>query len=419
MKKHFFGWWVAFGSFTTLFTVVGMLYYGFPVFYPHLIESFGWSRADTMAGYAISTFVIGPIFGLSAGILIDRYGSKKIMLVGILMTGAALISFSLMQSLTHFYLFYFMHTIGYACAGPVPNQVLISQWFNRLRGRVMGVTYLGIGLGGTAAPLVVHYLVTNYGWRAAFQVLGVVILLIVFPLVLFLVKAKPSEKGLYPDGASEPPASTLSTGPSTDFTLREAIGTRAFWAICIGSFLSIASIGAVIQHLVLYLRDLGFSGENAAQILSILVISSLPGRIVMGYLSDIYPKKYVMLAAYLFVGLSVPLLFIADVFPAAYIFAFIFGFGMGADYMMIPLVTAESFGLSSMGKIMGAIFVTDTLGQALFPYVVGYIFDSTGNYQIAFWLVTAAALAGAVAILFIPGHQGSARVTLPVSEAAS
>lgn len=404
IKKLFYGWWVALGSFATLFTIVGILYYGFPVFYPHLIKEFQWSRAATTAGYAISTLIIGPVFGISAGILIDRYGSKRIMLAGIITAGLALLCFAWMRSLAQFYIFYFLHTIGYACAGPVPNQVLISQWFNRLRGRAMGLAYLGIGIGGTVAPLLAHYLITRSGWREAFRILGAAVLLGLLPLVFVLVKAKPADQGLLPDGSLPKADSAVAAGHARacDFTFQEAFRTRAFWAIASGSFLSIAAIGAIIQHLVLYLRDAGFSGQKASEILSFLLISSIAGRVIMGYLADIFPKKYVMLAAYLCVGSVVPLLFLVNWFPIVYVFAFVFGFGMGADYMMIPLVTAELFGLSSMGKIMGVIFVTDTVGQALFPVLVGHIFDRTGSYQLGFVLSTASALLGAAAVLAIP-----------------
>lgn len=400
-SKVFQGWWVALGSFVTLFTIVGVLYYGFPVFYPYLIDDFHWTRAQTTAGYMISTLVIGPLFGISAGILIDRYGARRIMLLGILFAGTALLSFGFMQSLAQFYIFYFLHTIGYACSGPVPNQVLISHWFDRLRGRVMGLAYLGIGLGGWLAPRLSHYLISTFGWRTAFHTLAGMALLFVFPLVLGVVKSKPAEKGLLPDGRR--PGDPAAAGrEDRSLTFQAAVRRRAFWAIAIGSFLSIASIGAIIQHLVLYLRDAGYTPGEASKVLSFLVLCSIPGRVIMGYLADILPKKYVMLAAYVLVGGAVPLLFRADSVGLIYLFAFIFGFGMGADYMMIPLVTAESFGLASMGKIMGVIFVTDTLGQAIFPFIVGYLFDQTGSYQTGFTMVTVAALLGAAAVLFIP-----------------
>lgn len=416
-NRIFYGWWVGLGSFTTLFTVVGILYYGFPVFYPALIAEFGWDRAEITAGYMISTIVLGPLFGIFAGVLIDRLGSKRIMLAGILSAGIALLSFSFMQSLTHYYLFYFLHTLGYVCAGPVPNQVLISQWFHRLRGRVMGIAYLGLGLGGWVAPRLSNYLISHFGWRTAFQTMGIVALLVLFPLIFILVKSRPSEKGLLPDGAQPGEANPLRTSQSSsrDFTLAEAVRTRAFWAIAVGSVLSIASIGAIIQHLVLYLKDGGYSVEQGARILSFLVLCSIPGRVIMGYLADIFPKKYVMLAAYLCVGAAVPLLLTADSLPMLYLFAFVFGFGMGADYMMIPLVTAQSFGLSSMGKIMGVIFVSDTVGQATFPFLVGSLFRQTGNYQLGFTLVTIAALLGAAAVLFIPRKVVRAAPVLPVA----
>jgi MFS family permease len=176
--------------------------------------------------------------------------------------------------------------------------------------------------------------------------------------------------------------------------------------------MSIGAIGGVIQHLVLYLEDSGFTSLQAAGVPSILAVSSIIGRIVMGWLADRFTKKYVMLAACLCVAGAVPLLYSPNLGTMAYVFAAIFGFGMGADYMMIPLITAECFGLRSLGRIMGVIITTDSLGQAFAPVVVGHIFDVTKSYNWAFVLLTSMAASGALAIAFVrrpSGDRGAGR----------
>ncbi len=402
----FYGWRVAAASFAILFFIIGIVYYSFPVFYAPLIEEFGWTRAQVTAGFAISIIFIGPLFGISTGFLIDRQGPKRMLLVGMILAGIAFIGYGWMHALWVYYMFYGLQTAGYVVAGPIPNQVLISNWFNKFRGRAMSIAYLGAGIGGAVAPIGADYLIERFGWRWAMRAIAAALLLILVPLTLKLVRNRPSEMGLLPDGGpaaqSSVPSEPANQSKIEGFaSLRDVLRTRAFWLIALGSFMSIGAIGGVIQHLVLFLRDNGFNPSAGARVLSILLVSSLAGRIVMGWLADRFPKKYVMLAACLSVACAIPLLYTSDLSRAAYVFAAIFGFGMGADYMMIPLITAECYGLRSLGRIMGILITTDSVGQAFAPVVVGRIYDLTRSYDLGFALLIAMASLGALSIAFV------------------
>ncbi len=391
----FYGWRVAAACFTNLFVVVGIIYYSFPVFYAPLIEEFGWSRAEVTAGFFLSMVVVGPVFGISAGFLIDRYGSKKILLAGLASAGLAFLGFAWMHSLALYYSFYFMQTIGYVSAGPIPNQVLISQWFSRMRGRAMGLAYVGIGIGGAVAPVFAQFLIRHYGWRVAMFTIGAIILVVLIPLTVFLVRNRPADRGLFPDGAAR---ESTPAQQHEAIRLAEAARNPAFWLILIGSAMSIGAVGGVIQHLQLYLRDQRFTPEKAALVASYLLISSIVGRLTMGYLADRFPRKYVMLAASLLVACAIPALYAVGTPGLVYVFAVVFGFGMGADYMLIPLITAECFGLPSLGRLMGVILTSDALSQAFAPVVVSRIYDVNKSYDWGFLVLIAMAAAGALAV---------------------
>ncbi len=394
----FYGWRIAAACFTILFVIVGIIYYSFPVFYPPLIQEFGWSRAQVTAGFFYSILIVGPVFGISAGFLIDRYGTKRILIAGLLAAGGAFLGFAFMRSLQAYYLFYFLQSIGYVSAGPIPNQVLISHWFSRMRGRAMGLAYVGIGVGGAVAPVLADVLIRGFGWRPAMLALGCVIFVVLLPLVVVAIKNKPSDLHLFPDGAQSPGTSTaVSMAASPVVPLRAAMGTRSFWMILVGSSLSIGAVGGIIQHLQLFLRDEGFAPERAARVASFLLISSIAGRLVMGYLADRFDKKHVMILAFVMVGSSIPLLYLVHHPGALYLFAFLFGFGMGGDYMLIPLVTAQCFGVASLGRLMGVILTSDAIGQALAPVLVGHIFDLRRSYDWGFALMAVAALTAAIA----------------------
>lgn len=409
--KLFYGWRVAGACFLNLFAIVGIMYYSFPVFYSPLIQEFGWSRAQVTAGFAVSIVVIGPLFGISAGILIDRFGPKRILLFGLFAAGAAFAGYGFMSSLAVFYLLYFMQTAGYVTAGPIPNQVLISRWFDRWRGRAMALAYVGAGIGGAIAPVLAQFLISNIGWRGAMHAISAGILLVLVPVSWLVIKNHPQDVGGLPDGKIGRPDPAAAPGAKDSLrSLRTVFRTREFWLIMLGSFLSIGAVGGLIQHFVLFLRDRGLGAEKSAGVASFLLVASILGRVVMGWLADRIPKKYVMLIAFSAVAGAVPLLYAGDVTRMAYVFAFVFGFGMGADYMMIPLMTADCFGVRSLGKLMGIIITTDSLGQAFTPVIVGRLFDVHRNYNLGFALVAAMAVAGAITVLFIRPERARARV---------
>ena len=171
------------------FSIVGLALYGLPFFYDFMVRDFGWTRTQVTSGNAYSKLIVGPLFGFMAGWLVDRFGPRRLMLVGIAMAGVALIGLGFISSLAGFYFFYLFNALGYVCGGPLPNQVLLSRWFDRSRGKAMGLAYLGIGIGGAVVPLVAVVLVRNLGWQPALQVLGVLIIAIAMPLAWFVKDA--------------------------------------------------------------------------------------------------------------------------------------------------------------------------------------------------------------------------------------
>src|SRR6187549_2178483 len=181
---------VALTSFVALFSIVGLALYGLPFYYDFMVRDFGWSRMQVTSGNALSKFLIGPIFGFMAGWIVDRFGPRRLMMAGIVMAGAALIGLAHMTSLWMFYAFYMLNALGYVCGGPLPNQVLLSRWFDKARGKAMGFAYLGIGVGGTLVPLLSTRLVAALGWRGALQTLGILIIVLALPFAYF-VREKP------------------------------------------------------------------------------------------------------------------------------------------------------------------------------------------------------------------------------------
>ena len=396
---------VAFTSFLALFAIVGVALYGLPFFYDFMVRDLGWTRREVTSGNAYSKLLIGPLFGFLAGWIVDRFGPKRLMIAGILMAGGALMGLGAVSTLTFFYVFYLFNALGYVCGGPLPNQVLLSRWFDRNRGKAMGFAYLGIGVGGAAVPLVAHALTQAYGWQRALQLLGLLMLVVALPLALFVREAP----GTARDATPHPGRGTTPSAPATATApLGPILRRPAFYLLLIGSMCSIGAVGGTMQNLKLYLSlDLGYAQGEIAPILSLVLAGSLIGRILMGVLADRYAKKHVMLLIYAIVALSIPLLFLADRRMALYGFALAFGIGLGGDYMIIPLMAAELFGVRALGRVMGIVLTADGVAEAVTPMAVATLRDSSGSYRPGFMLLIVLAAVGAAAVAALP-RPGSA-----------
>jgi sugar phosphate permease len=386
-------------AFLALFSIVGFALYGLPFFYDFFVQDLGWTRRQVTSGNAISKVVVGPVFGFLAGAIVDRFGARRLMLAGIVMAGAAVVGLSTITTPGGFYVFYFLNALGYVCGGPLPCQVLLTRWFDSGRGKAMGVAYLGIGVGGALVPILAHALTTAFGWRGALRWLGVLMIAVAFPPAFFVR-----------DRAAPEPARDDSAASRAEqarpLQLRRVLTQPAFWLLAIGSMTSIGAIGGTTQNLKLYLSlDRHLDQADIAGILSLLLIGSLVGRITMGWLADRWEKKHVMVLVYAIVALSIPPLAMSSMPAMLRLFAFLFGVGLGGDYMLIPLMAAELFGVRVMGRLLGVIITADGIAEAVVPMGVAALRDSTGSYAPGFFVLVALAAIGAAAISLLPSRQ--------------
>jgi MFS family permease len=405
----YYGWWIVLAAFLNLFFVVGIIFYGFPVFYPFFVESLGFTRAQVTQGFFLGFLFAGLPFGVFAGTLIDRIGARYVILAGV---GLVALPLLLMGSMNHFWQFEFLcivEVIGFVLAGPIANQVLIARWFLRRRGRAMGYAYLGLGLGGVTAPMLINFLARTFGWRHGLEIVGTTILVGLLPIGIWVTRSSPGECGVIPEALER---GELANGKSAALVappigVYEAVRSAPFWLILGGSSLAIGAIGAVIQHFILFLKDVGYSATSASRYSSILLAASLAGRVIVGYLADRFRKSYIMAFFYFLIGASVLLLAHSHSPITLWAFALVFGFSMGADYMLVPLVTSECFGTASLGKLLALIIMGYSIGQWAGPWLVGRIFDTRHTYDLAWKIIAMSGLLGAVAILAVRPAHGS------------
>lgn len=406
--RIFYGWWVVAAAFLNLFFVVGIIFYGFPVFYASFVESLGFARAQVTQGFFLGFLIIGLPSGLLAGAIIDRIGARWVILTGAGLVGISLLLMGRMTKLWQYEALCALEVLGYVFAGPLANQVLVARWFRARRGQAMGIAYLGLGAGGVVAPLLVNYLIRTYGWRNALEVVAVLLMAVLFPVGIWITRSTPEESGLAPDGLAMESGGAVTAAAADSSGVAEAVQAKNFWLILLGSTLAIGAIGAVIQHLILYLKDLGYSATVASRFSTGLLAASLAGRVLVGYAVDHVRKKNAMALFYFLLGASVLLLGMAKQPAAAWAFAVVFGFSMGADYMLVPLVTAESFGTASLGKLLALIIMGYSLGQWGFPWIVGKIFDARHSYDLAWRLTALAGMLGGLVIYAISPRREKA-----------
>ncbi|TES87339.1 MAG: MFS transporter, partial [Dehalococcoidia bacterium] len=269
-SRIFYGYWIIAVSVLCLGTFSGSGVGSFSLFVNSLQSEFGWGRGEIMLAFTIFFLLTGVAAPL-VGSIVDRYGVRGVISAGALVTGLGFVSLYMLQSLWHLYVAYFFIGAGMSAFGHVPASAMVANWFVKKRGTAIGIMSTGIGTGiFVVAPLVGSFLIPAFGWRVAYLALGIMAWGLI-PLAIWVVRTKPAEMGLYPDGVTSP-EEVAEIGASSQTTkglnLRAALGTMAFWLVSVTFLISAFSSLGFNQSLVPYLQDAGFSVALAASALT-------------------------------------------------------------------------------------------------------------------------------------------------------
>ena len=361
----------------------------FSLFVTPLQSDFGWGRGEIMVGFTIY-FLLTGLAAPIVGSLVDRYGVKGVISVGALLAGLGFASLSLLQNIWHFYVAQFFIGAGTAAIGQVPASAMVSNWFVKRRGTAIGIMSTGIGVGILIlAPLMGGYLIPNFGWRTSYLTLAIFNWMLI-PLALFVVRTKPTDMGLYPDGievsedVTEAEALRLA---SQGLSPKMALGTSAFWLIAVTFFISGFSSLGVIQNQVPHLQDIGFPLATAANALTALGLGSAIGKFTFGWLCDRIKAKYACAISIVLLAVgAVILMSVKPTSPLAIIWlcAITLGLGAGGWLPTMSVLTNINFGLKSYGAIFGMISLVQGIGGAFGPLFGGYMYDAMNTYRWAF-----------------------------------
>jgi MFS family permease len=404
----FYGWWVVLASGVGLFWGVPVTVYSFSVFFKPLMQEFHAGRAAISLGFTIHLVAAAVIAPLS-GWLIDRYGSRKVILAGTALFGAILLANKAFSgSISHFYLFLLILGLVLHGTGPIPYGNVISHWFDRRRGLALGMMMLGIGLGAIIVPSLAQLLIARFDWRSTYAIFGAAVLLIPIPVVAILIKERPEELGLTPDGALGQDSAVASNAAAQGLSAPQAWSTGTFWLMTCAFFLAGASLQGCVVHLAAMLNDRGINTQTAALGSSLLGAALLLGRAGTGYLLDRLFAPYIAAAFFGGAALGIAMLWLGG--PAvAFAGAFLIGLGLGAEVDLIAFLTSRYFGLRAFGKVYSSIFAAFALASALGPLLMGARFDRTGSYRGPLVAFLIASLIAAVLMTRLGPYRFSAR----------
>ena len=406
--KFFHGWWLVGVGFLLQGVVVGIVSYSYGIVLTPIAGEFSASRFEMMLGVTACTLVAGvssPFFGVA----MDRYPLRRIASVGVLLLGSGLLLLSVVQTLWQVTLVYALF-MGPAMVlmGTLLVGVLLARWFSRRRGTAMGVAALGTSMCGLVLPPLLQYGIEMVGWRTMLKLLGSGVLGVLLPMAWLFVTDHPHLRGLAPDGATgtlpSPPTGAVSSSSST----REIFAQRNFWMIAAVCGVLFSVYASLLSNLVPFATGLGFGGEQAALLISIIAMFGMLGKLLFGVIADRIELRLGLGAAIVLLLLGLAIYGVGNSYLHLLVASVFVGIAAGGMLPVWGSLMAVLFGTANYGRAMGL------MSPVMMPLVVfgspfaGWIFDVTGDYTLAFTVFGVALLVALLALaqLRLPGATG-------------
>ena len=413
----FYGWWIVAGGSVLTALGAGLNFYGFSAFFLPLSVEFGWSRSALSGVFALARLE-GGFLGPIEGFLIDKYGPRKMMFIGIPLMGLGFVLLAGVNSLLALYLVYiFTITLGSSLGTFAPATAAVANWFFRKRGRALGFVMSGVGIGGALLLPVLGWWISVHGWRSAAIASGVLILTVGLPLAM-VMRHRPEDYGLLPDGSGAantvPGASHGTSRPrpvsGPEIGGLQSLKTTQFWFL--GASLSLRAIvttGFTI-HFVAMMVDRGFTFVVASSLLGAVALVSLLGRIGISWLGDFVDKRYLLAGTLGVTSLTMLAMTQVETQPLLIGALALYAVAYGGSIVLPVSLQADYFGRKSFATIRGLMSTVQTTGTLIGPVFAGVVYDYTGDYLLAF---AGFAVAGFVAMLLVAGIR---RPNVVVSE---
>ena len=394
----YYGWWVVFSCFMVAFYVGGTVFYSFTAYINPLVETFGWSYAQISLAMSIRGLEMG-IFAPVAGFLVDRFGSRFVILFGMVTVGAGLLVLSFTNSLFMFYSAFILLSLG---AGGCTSVVLMNavvRWFDRRVGLAVGIASCGFGASGLMVPVVVK-LIEIYQWQTTLVIVAVGAWVIGIPVSLII---RDAPAGVGEPAADRPDDRKMPKRRSQGLPFREVLKSKDFLLLIFSEATRMMVVLSVITHIMPYLTSHGFSRQTAGMVAAAVPSLSMAGRLFFGWLGDTTDKRLIFSGTYTLMGIG--LLAFAYLRGDWIMILFLVTFtpGYGGGLTMRAAFIKEYFGVESFGKIIGATMGVGSLAGIVGPTLTGYIFDTRGSYDHV-W-IAASILIFMVSLVMLPSRK--------------
>lgn len=406
----FYGWALVGLGFVTLAVVYGIRF-AFSAFFVAILDEFGWSRAETSLIFSLNILVYGITVPV-AGVLVDRFGPRVTLPVGVAVVCGATAAAGFATELWHFYLLVgVLSAVGTALAGFINFAVMITQWFERRRGTALGFTLAGNGVSFLVVSLS-QVLISTVGWQASYAILGLGLGAILLPLAMLLPRGRPETMGLRPDGDPAPvvPPSPTSQAaapkpdlPDSDPTLGDALRDYRFWCLFLQNMLVWGfGFSLIVAHQVAYAKDSGVDPILMASVVALYGFANIAGNLT-GFLSDRIGREW----AYT-IGTSGGIVALGCLLAGGspetswllFVYGIVYGVAMGVLAPTQTAATADLFGGRHFGKIQGLIVAGFGLAGSIGPWLGGFIYDTLGSYTVAF-SISIASVAASCAMMWL------------------
>ncbi len=390
MKKISYGWVVLIGLLFMYAASNGIALNTIPLFFPEIIKDFNLDQASIQRGPALLFLLIALLAPLM-GWLLDRFSARFLITIGAIGLVLDILFFSKIGSYTHFLGFYMVYSICLTLCGIISSVYLVTNWFDKNRGKAIGILLLGSSLGGTVFPPLAGKWIKIMGWHDAAWQLGLIAA--AFLLVpLLLIRNKETNKNV----------TTQPLSPSSDITLKQALKTPTFYLLLVGTSVLWFCINGIINNNALYLNDLKLDAKQAGGIIGLFFGCSALGKLIFGFLSDYFNKKSIMLLAVanLLIGSILLKMTVTDI-SLLKSYAVCYGIGFSGAFTMIQLLVAELYQGRNYGSILGIVTMVDTLAGSAGALVLGTMRKNSGSYESAFMVMIVLCIISFIATFFI------------------
>jgi sugar phosphate permease len=418
-RTIYYGWYIVVFAFIASMMSSGVQAYSLGIFVTPMTEDLGWSRTDISLGQTISTAAMG-VLGLFIGGFIDNRGGRLLLVIGAFIAGTGFILLGQVQELWQYYLVKSgIITLGMVGMGAMVVNVAVSNWFVRYRGRAIAITAMGTSVAAVILPSLVTRIIDDFGWRVAWAVLGVSIRVIVIPLGALIMRRRPEDHGLEPDGGrvdvrpGDRRAEHRAVVDQYRWTRREVIRTPALWMLIATFGFGSMGFSAMLLHLIPYLTDNGFSRAEAAGAFSMIGAAGLLSKPIWGLVVEKIPTRFAAAAEFAILGTGVVLILSATSHAMTYAAIFVFGIGVGGVITIQETVWADYYGRLTLGTVRAIGRPFTIVSSAGGPVFAALAYDLGGSYQVAFiFFIVAYAVAGVLILLAPeprpPGDQPTA-----------